>query len=59
MDDYAKRRAEMDQLIALMVDSYPPQWRQLYLALLKEGFSEGEAIELLKTYITATCSVSK
>lgn len=28
-------------------------WREMYNALLQEGFNEREALELLKTWITA------
>ena len=35
-----------------MVEVTVPLWRNLYLGLVKEGFTEQQAFELLKTYIT-------
>ena len=52
------KRAEFDQTIALLAEIYPNQWRRMYLGLVKEGFTESEAMELLKSYITASCSIN-
>jgi len=54
----AKKRAELDQGMALMLDYFPAQWRQLYLRLMEEGFQELQALELVKTYIKASCGTS-
>lgn len=54
LDD--KKRAELDQNLAAMLEYFPVQWRQLYLRLIEEGFEEPQALDLLKTYIKATCS---
>ena len=53
-----KKRAELDQGLALMLDFFPVQWRQLYLRLIEEGFQETQALELVKTYIKASCGTS-
>jgi hypothetical protein len=50
----AKKRAELDQSLALMLEFYPIQWRQMYLRLVEEGFNETQALELVKTYIKAS-----
>lgn len=49
LDD--KVRAELDQSRAAIIEVFPSIWRGLYLACVKEGFSELEAMELVKTYI--------
>lgn len=50
-----EQKARMDQATAVFNDYMPTQWRQLYLRLVEEGFSEQQAFELLKTYITTSC----
>ena len=54
----AKKRAALDQGLALMLDFFPVQWRQLYLRLIEEGFQEPQALELVKTYIKASCGTT-
>jgi len=54
-----KQRAEMDQSLALMIDYYPTQWRQLYQRMLDEGFTKAEALEILKTYIDTSCRATQ
>jgi hypothetical protein len=51
-----KAKAELDQSLALMRDILPTQWRALYVRLVEEGFREDQALDLLKTFITATSS---
>lgn len=53
-----QKRAELDQGLALMLDFFPTQWRQLYLRLIEEGFQETQSLELVKTYIKASCGTS-
>ena len=49
-----KQRAEFDQNMALMLDFVPTAWWQLYVRLIAEGFTESQAMDLVKTYVTAT-----
>ena len=51
----AKKKAELDQQMALMLDFLPTQWRLLFLRLIQEGFTETQALDLLKSYIKASC----
>jgi hypothetical protein len=53
LDD--KERAEFDQAQATLVETFPPLWRGLYRNCMEVGFSEEEAMELVKTYILS-CS---
>jgi len=46
-----KMRADFDQGIAAMMELWPPMWRQLFDRLKEEGFTEQQAMDLLKTYI--------
>ena len=46
-----KELAAMDQSLKLIVETFPPMWRQLYTNLINEGFTEQQAFELLKTFI--------
>lgn len=54
-----KEKADMDQGMALMVDTLPALWRRMYVNLLSEGFGAAEAMDLLKTFITATYRIVK
>jgi hypothetical protein len=49
-----KMRSELEQNQALMIELWPPLWRQLYEALLEKKFTETQALELVKTYILST-----
>jgi hypothetical protein len=53
VDNLEKQRAEVDQAAAWLVDSLPPLWHNLYKQCRKEGFTELQAFELVKTYILA------
>lgn len=57
LDD--KKRLELDQSIAFFVDFVPTTWRRLYVRLVEEGFTEQQALELVKTYIMANCGTVK
>lgn len=52
-----EQRAAIDQSTAVFNDYMPTMWRQLYLRLVEEGFTEPQAFELLKTYVTASCQL--
>lgn len=57
LDD--KKRLEFDQQIAVFVEFMPITWRQLYVRLNEEGFTERQSLELVKAYIMAECGLSK
>jgi len=46
-----KLQQEMEQGSAMLAEALPPLWRQLFVNLQKERFSELQSMELLKTYI--------
>ena len=46
--------AEMDQASAFVTDNFPKLWYGLFARCIKEGFSEPQALELVKSYIEAT-----
>lgn len=50
-----KEAAKMDQAMAAVTEMFPPLWRGLYTRLVSQGFSEFQALELVKAYITASC----
>ena len=45
------KRHDIDQTAALIRDTIPPLWYGLYSRLQEEGFTEQQAMELLKIYI--------
>lgn len=45
------QRAEMDQATAFLGDILPCLWRRLYRNCVTEGFSDVQALELVKTFI--------
>lgn len=47
----AKEIAEYDQAIKLMSDSFPPLWWSMFTNCKKEGFTDAQAMELVKTFI--------
>ena len=47
----AKVRAEIDQSFEMMVEIFPPLWRGLFEGCREKGFTEEQAMELVKTYI--------
>lgn len=47
----AKDVQNFDEVTTMMANSFPPYWWKLYSNLVKEGFSESQAMDLLKTYI--------
>lgn len=48
-----KKKAQYDQEIAAFNEMIPSMWWSLFRSLKKEGFTEIQALELLKTYITS------
>ena len=46
-----KLRSDLEQCRAAMLEMLPVLWRGIYVKLLNEGFTEPQAIELLKAYI--------
>lgn len=50
---------DLDQAVATVGDMWPPLWRRIYDNLLSEGFTEQQAMSLLKTYIMASCGAAK
>lgn len=53
LDD--KIRADFDQAKSTLAETFPPWWRELYVSCIREGFSEEESMDLVKTYILS-CS---
>lgn len=53
-----KEKAEMDQSMVLVVDMLPLIWYNLFVNLCKQGFSELQALDLIKTYIMSQGSKS-
>ena len=49
--------ASMDQSGKLLADILPSMWRGLYTGCIEQGFSEPQAMDLLKTYIRASFGV--
>lgn len=43
---------ELDQSIATIVEMFPIMWWGLYNGCVKQGFTEYQALELVKAYIT-------
>ena len=50
-----KKQAELEQAASLLIEFYPPVWRQMYDCLIREGFSESESFRLVQTYILSQC----
>ena len=41
----------IEQAMAHVAELYPPHWMRLYGNLIKEGFDEKQAMEVLKVFI--------
>lgn len=50
-----QKRAELDQAMVAIAEFLPPLWRQLYIKLIEQEFTETQSLELVKTYIMASC----
>lgn len=55
LDD--KVKAKLDQSSALLAEMLPPLWWGIYKACVDEGFTESQALELVKTYLSSTVRV--
>ena len=53
LDD--KTRAAIDQAKAGAEEIFPPLWYGLYRRCVEEGFTEDQAIRLVKAYIVSMC----
>jgi hypothetical protein len=51
-----RKQAERDQAMAEALDFYASQWRGMFARLVEEGFTDTQALDLVKTYIGASCS---
>ena len=47
-----EKHAKFEQDMAKLGDILPGHWRRIYENLKTEGFTESQAMELLKAYIT-------
>lgn len=46
-----RKKAQLDQGMALLADTFPPMWRRVYDECTKAGFDEVQSFKLLQTYI--------
>jgi hypothetical protein len=53
-----RESAKMDQALAAVTEIFPPLWHGLYVRLIRQGFNETQALELVKAYIAASCRPS-
>ncbi len=49
----AKKRAELAQSVAALSEMCPPMWWGLFDGCRKEGFTDEQAMELVKVYIAS------
>jgi hypothetical protein len=59
MDKYKDRMkdiSDMEQARAFVVDNFPSLWYGLFEACKTEGFTEDQAMDILKIYISTTLS---
>lgn len=47
-----EKQAEFERNMATLGDMLPGHWRRIYENLKTEGFTESQAMDLLKAYIT-------
>ncbi len=50
-ENHIARIAELDQARAELKELFPSAWKALYDGCLDEGFTEAQAMELLKAFI--------
>ena len=50
-DNWAKTKHTLDEARTVLADHLPPLWRGVYIGCLKEGFSEEQAMSMVKCYI--------
>ena len=53
LDD--KTRALLDQARAGLEETFPSLWHGLYSRCVEEGFTEEQALQLVRTYIMSLC----
>lgn len=49
-----RQNAEMDQNISNLAETYPRLWWAMFDSLKDRGFTESQALELVKEYIHTT-----
>jgi len=54
----AKQRAMMDQSIAALSEMLPDLWWGLFQGCVEKGFSEEQAIELIKQYVASDLRIT-
>jgi len=52
--EMARALADMDQASAFVTDNFPKLWHGLFARCKEEGFTEPQALEVVKSYIEAT-----
>lgn len=50
----AKKLREYDEAQTFLVDRFPSLWKGLFRNCVKEGFTETQAMDLVKAYILST-----
>ena len=50
--------AQWDENLATLADTFPRHWMRMFNNLKEEGFNEAQAMDLLRTYIAASCKLS-
>lgn len=51
-----KKIAEFEQSIAMLVETFPPMLWRLFTGLVKEGFTEAQALHLTGEYLKRICT---
>ena len=51
-----KEVSEADAAMAMVADTYPAMWHRMYTNLVKEGFTEPQAMAVLLTFVQAMTS---
>ena len=46
-----KQQADLDQAAAFLAEAIPPTCRSIYTGLIQEGFTEAQAMDLVKTWL--------
>ena len=49
--DRTRDLIKFEQALTLAAENYPPMWRRLYQNLIREGFTQQEAMRLLEIQI--------
>ncbi len=50
-EEQARELARAEQGMATLADTFPPFWRRMFLKCVEEGFSEGQALAIIQTWI--------